>query len=114
MAGINLFAAETDEEAAFFATSMYKMFLAGLISSKEPLQPPGPMPDIYNAPQVRHNIDQMLLHTYCGTKETIAKEVSIFSAKFNVDELIINSPFFDHQARKKSFSIIREALRDQI
>jgi len=113
MAGINLFAAETNEEAEFFATSMYKMFLAGLINSKGPLESPGAMPDIYSSPQIRHTIEQMLLHTYCGTKETIAKEVSIFSAKFKVDELMINSPFFDHQARMKSFSIIREALHDQ-
>ena len=44
LACVNIFGAETDDEAEFLVTSLYRMFLGIVTNERVPLQPPGNLP----------------------------------------------------------------------
>lgn len=110
MAGINVVAADSDDEAAYLMTTMYQLFLNILTNRKGPLEPPGTLTPAFYSPEIKHHIEQMLIHSFVGNKEKIARELSIFISKYKVDELMLVSTIYDHQTKLKSFSIVHDAI----
>jgi luciferase family oxidoreductase group 1 len=108
MLGYNVFAADTDKEAEFLATSMQQAFVNLRSGHPKRLQPPveGYMNRI--GPQERAVLDQILSCAAIGTKDKVARELNDFVARTGADELMITSQIFDHAARLRSFEIAAE------
>lgn len=110
MAGINVVAADTQEEAEHLATSLYNMFLGIVTGQRKPLQPPGALPEIYFDPEVRVWMDQALKYTFVGTVEKIREELKAFIHQFQLNELIVSGSIFDMNAKLHSLELLKEAL----
>ncbi|MFB9052380.1 LLM class flavin-dependent oxidoreductase [Formosa undariae] len=108
MACVNVIAADTDAEAQILATSLYQLAMGIITNVRRPLQPPvQSMSGIWRDEQ-KAMITNMLHYTFIGSKETIEKEITAFATKTQVQELIVVSHIYDHEARKKSYTILSE------
>jgi luciferase family oxidoreductase group 1 len=105
MLGFNVFAADTDEQAKFLASSMQQAFVN--LRSGHPTQLPPPVEDYVNriGPEQRAILDQVLSASAIGSPGTVAKGLQDFIARTEADELMITSQIFDHAARLRSYEI---------
>lgn len=112
MAGINVFAADTDEEANRMFTSQIRMIVTALTSGKGVLHPPVEMTqDIQDLLQ-HPSVLQMLRYSFVGKKETVKKQIQEFIAETEVDELIVVSPTFYLEDRLKSIRLFAEIMKE--
>ena len=109
MLGVNIFAADTDEEAALLMTSVQQSFVNLRLGRPRPVPPP--MKDFAErlAPADKAMLDQALSCSVAGSLETVARWLHDFIARTGADELIVAAQIFDHDARKRSFEIAAEA-----
>ncbi|HPH17387.1 MAG TPA: LLM class flavin-dependent oxidoreductase [Haliscomenobacter sp.] len=114
MACVNVLAADTDEEAEFLSTSLYRMFLGIITNERKPLQAPAPLPDVFNNPEVQHALQSMMYYTFTGSKQTLQRELSAFVDGTSINELMITSHIYDMEAKLKSFSIVSAVMKNQI
>ncbi len=112
MLGFNVFAADTDEEAALLASSMQQAFVNLRSGKPKKLQPPLAGYYAQLAPHERAMLDMVLSCAAIGSPETVRQALQAFIAKTAVDELMITSQIFDHQARLRSFEITAQAWRE--
>lgn len=112
MLGFNVFAADTDDEAQFRATSMQQAFVN--LRSGRPARLPPPIADYPNrvGPQERALLDQVLSCSAIGSPATVARDLQAFIERTDADELMITSQIFDHAARLRSYEITAEVRRD--
>jgi len=110
MACVNAMAADTDEEAEWLTTSLYRMFMGIITNTRSPLQPPAELPAMFHHPEIERAVKSMTAYTFAGSKETLRQKFGIFLAETRVDELMVTSPIYDRAAKLKSFSIVKEAL----
>lgn len=105
MLGLNVFAADTDEEAHFLASSMQQAFIN--LRSGTPSKLPHPISNFWDqlGGTERAMLDQTLSCTAIGTAQKVESEIIDFIAKTEADELMITSQIFDHEARLKSYKI---------
>lgn len=113
MLGFNVFAADTDDEAQFLATSWQQSFVN--LRSGRPSRLPPPVRGYLEqlGPQARELIEHVLSCSAIGSAETIAGRLKEFLAATGADELMITSNIFDHAARLRSYEItaqVRDAL----
>lgn len=113
IAGINVIAADTDDEAERNFTSLVRMFLGILTGKREPLQPPMEMTD--DLMMIQHNptVRDMLKYSFVGRKEAVAKQLDKFLKETGVDELMIVSNMYDHNDRVKSYQIVSEIMQEK-
>ena len=105
MLGFNVFAADTDEEAAFRATSMQQAFVN--LRSGRPARLP---PPLRNYPQLagpaeRALLDSVMSCSAMGAPDTVRAGLSAFIERTGADELMIASQIFEHSARLRSYEI---------
>jgi luciferase family oxidoreductase group 1 len=105
MLGFNVFAADTDEEAAFRATSMQQAFVN--LRSGRPAQLPPPLEDYPNrvGPQERALLNSVLSCSAIGAPDTVRASLKAFIERTGTNELMITSQIFDHAARLRSYDI---------
>jgi len=108
MLGFNVFAADTEEEAQFLATSMQQAFVNLRSGHPKRLQPP--MEGYLNhiGPQERALLDQVLSCAAIGSRNTVKRILKNFIEQTGADELMITSQIFDHSARLRSYEITAE------
>jgi len=110
-AAVNVFAADTDEEGQYLMSSMLQQFVALRRGTPGPLRPPIGNPDATGTPaelaQARHALSESAV----GAPETVHRWLAGFLQRTRVNELVLSSHVFDHQARVRSFGIAAEALR---
>lgn len=108
MLGINVIAADTDEEAVYLATSLKQQFLnlGKGISSK--FQPPVKDIEASWSMQEKHAVGQALgsKAKIIGGPETVKQKLNEFLEETRTNEFIISSPIFDDEERLKSFDIV--------
>ena len=105
MLGFNVFAADTDEEAHYQATSMQQAFVNLRSGRPTRLQPPVRGYLELLAPQERAMLDSVLSCSAIGAPDTVAEQLKAFIAHTRADELMITSQIFDHAARLRSYEI---------
>jgi luciferase family oxidoreductase group 1 len=105
MLGFNVFAADSDEEGEFFASSLKQAFVALRSGQPKPLQPPVENYDETLPPAQRALLDQMLSGSAIGAPETVRASIEAFVARTGADELMITSHIYDPAARLKSYEI---------
>ncbi|MFM9829467.1 MAG: LLM class flavin-dependent oxidoreductase [Sphingomonas sp.] len=111
MAGFNVIAADTDEEAALLATSQAQAFVA--LRTGNPRQLPPPLPgyrETLNA-QALAMLDHVLQCSAIGGPARVARDIAAFVARTRADELMLTSSIFDHERRKHSLAIAAGAMR---
>jgi len=113
IAGVNVIAADTDDEAERNFTSVIRMFLGILTGKREPLQPPMEMTD--ELMMIQHNpaVREMLKYSFVGRKEAVAKQLDKFLIETGVDELMVVSNMHNHEDRVKSYSILSEIIKER-
>lgn len=112
IACVNGIAAETDEEATKLSTTLYQAFVNLIRNDRKPYAPPvNDMDEIWN-PMEKMHVQNMLKYSFIGSKETIKKEMEQFQKRFRVNEFMITSHIYEHEARLKSYEIIRNAVDD--
>jgi luciferase family oxidoreductase group 1 len=106
MLGFNVFAADTDEEAEFRATSWQQAFVN--LRSGRPGRLPPPVAGYREriGPAENALLDSVLSCSAVGSRETVRERVRTFVELTGADELIITSQIFDHEARLRSYEIV--------
>ncbi len=109
MLALNVFAADTDAQARLLFSSLQQAFVN--LRTGRPGKLPAPVEAFYERldPMAKGMLDQALSCTVVGSAGTVRKGVAHFAARTGADELIVTAQIFDHEARKKSFSILAEA-----
>jgi len=110
MAGFNVFAAETDEEAELLASSQQQSFVA--LRTGNPRQLPPPVAG-YRAglgSQGAAILDHVLQCSAVGSPETVARQTAAFIERTGVDEVMVATAIYDHDARKRSLAITAEVM----
>jgi alkanesulfonate monooxygenase SsuD/methylene tetrahydromethanopterin reductase-like flavin-dependent oxidoreductase (luciferase family) len=113
MVGVNVVAAETDDEARRLFTTVQQSFTNLVRGAGGKLQPPIDNIDDYWTPAEKHHASHMLKYSIVGSRESVRKELEDFVKLTNADELMIVTSIYDHPARKRSYEIISHHLRTQ-
>jgi luciferase family oxidoreductase group 1 len=111
MLGFNVFAAATDEQAQYLATSMQQAFVNLRSGRPTQLKPPveGYLEQL-GLPE-RMMLDSVLSCSAIGSPETVATQLKGFVERTGADELMITSQIFDHAARLRSYEITADIQR---
>ena len=113
MVGVNVVAADTDEEAQRLFTTVQQSFTNLLRSSPGQLQPPIDDIEEYWTPTEKRHASHMLKHSIVGSPETVRRDLESFVALTKADELMIVCGIYDHTARIKSYEIVAEVTSPQ-
>ncbi|MFA5046455.1 MAG: LLM class flavin-dependent oxidoreductase [Paludibacter sp.] len=106
LACVNVTAAETTEEAQLLATSMKKMFIGIFTNNRHPLQPPDHTFKLDSGLQPL--MQQFLTYSFVGNPEEIKNNLTKFVEDTQIDELMIVSHIYDHEARLNSYKILAD------
>ncbi|PRY65317.1 luciferase family oxidoreductase group 1 [Vreelandella songnenensis] len=109
MVGLPVIAAENDSMAHYLATSAQQKFL-NLIRGK-PTQSQPPVEQLDWSPMEQSQVNQFLGAAVIGGPETVKAGLEEFQARTGADELMINSDFYDHADRLRSYEIVADVAR---
>ncbi|MFZ0475558.1 MAG: LLM class flavin-dependent oxidoreductase, partial [Halobacillus sp.] len=112
MLGVNIIAADTDEEAERLATSLYQQFLNLIRSTELPLQPPVESIEEVASEREIMALRQQLGSSIIGSKESVREQLQSFIDKTQADELMVISQIYDHEARIRSYEIVAELFKE--
>jgi luciferase family oxidoreductase group 1 len=104
---IGLFAAETDEDARMLFTSQQRQFVNLRRGSPGLLQPPAGLDD-YWSPAEKAGVAHALQYAVVGSPETVRRKLKDFIQLTGADEIMLAAQIFDHDARKRSYTIAAE------
>jgi len=113
MAGLPVYAADTDAEARRLFTSMQQQFLTLRRGRPGQLPPPVESMDGLWAPHEQAMVAQALACAVVGGPETVRRGVKAFVEQTGVDEIMATAQIYDHAARVHSFEILADA-RDRL
>ena len=108
MLGLNLVAADTDEEARFLFSSTQQSFLNIRRGRPGKLPPPVPDMDARIDAYGRAMLDDALACAVVGGPDTVRGGLHAFVERTGADELMVTCNIFDHEKRKRSFQILAE------
>jgi alkanesulfonate monooxygenase SsuD/methylene tetrahydromethanopterin reductase-like flavin-dependent oxidoreductase (luciferase family) len=105
MLGFNVFAAATDTEARYLATSMQQAFVN--LRSGRPTQLPPPLEgyDSQLPAPAKALLADVLTCSAIGSPDTVRAALLAFIERTRPDELMITAQIFDHSARLRSYEI---------
>lgn len=106
IACVNVIAAEMTSEAKLIASSMEKAFWGIVTNTRRPLQVPDPtfkLSDNY-----KPLIQQFLTYSFVGNPLEIKDRLTEFVKDTQVDELMVVSHIYDHEARLNSYKILKD------
>jgi luciferase family oxidoreductase group 1 len=111
MVGVNVIAAETDEEARYLFTSPQQQFTNLFRGTRGQLQPPIDDIESYWSPAEKAQAMNMLACSFVGSPETIRPGLEDFIEQTGADEIIVASAIYDHRARLRSYEILAEVQK---
>jgi luciferase family oxidoreductase group 1 len=105
MLGFNVFAADSEEEAAVLATSMQQAFVN--LRTGRPGRLARPVPGYLETlgPQERAMLAQVLSCTAIGSGRQVKQQIEAFVERTGADELMVTSQIYDLQARLRSYEL---------
>lgn len=112
MAGINIIAADTDEEAEIISTSMIRMMLGVMTGKIDYMQEPMEMTQELREVAQHPALQQMLKYSFVGSKETVKQKTQEFIEKTGVNELMVVSHIYHPADRIKSYRIFSEIMKE--
>ncbi|MCE7508480.1 LLM class flavin-dependent oxidoreductase [Alloalcanivorax xenomutans] len=111
-AGIGVYGADDNREAQRLFTSVQQQFTNLRRGRPGPLPPPLENMDEFWSPLERAGVEQALRYSMVGDKTTVTEGLREFLDKTQVDEVIITSGIFDHDARLRSYKMASEILSE--
>ena len=111
-AAINVFAADTDKEAQRLMHSLLVHVSALRKGKPGTLKPPPSETEITSNPAELAEARYMLRESAVGNAEKISAWIEQFIERTQVDELVIASHIYEHQARVKSIGIAAKVLQN--
>jgi luciferase family oxidoreductase group 1 len=113
MTGVNIIAADTDEEARYLATSHQQQFLNIIRGTTGQLNPPVESMDSLWSQHEKTVVQNQLRFSIAGGKDTVRERLQSFLDQTQADEFIVTAQIYDHQARLRSYEILAEVARSQ-
>ena len=105
MLGVNVFAAETDDEGRRRFTSLQQAFVNLRRGHPGPLPPPREEFVERLMPGDRRLLDDMLSYSVAGSPATVRSGLEAIVARTGADELMLASQIYDHAARLRSYEL---------
>jgi len=112
MVGVNVFAADTDDEANRLFTSLQMQFLNLVRGTPGKLRPPVDTMEGRWNPAERDHIQRMTRCSAVGSPEMVRQKLEVILDATEADELILTGQIFDHAARLRSFEIAAGVMAD--
>jgi len=111
MVGVNVIAAEGDDEAAWLFTSLQQRFLGMQRGQRGPLPKPidpALLESMWTA-QEKHGVQRMLAATAVGSPHSVRRQLDAILEQTAADELIVAGAIHDHAARLRSYQLLAAA-----
>ena len=113
MMGVNVFAADTDEDARRHFTSVQQSFINLRRGAPGPVPPPVDDINDYASPFETAQVDHALAYSAVGSAQTVEDILRSIIDEARPDEVIVTGHFYDHAARLRSFEIAAQ-VRDRL
>ncbi|WP_107934847.1 LLM class flavin-dependent oxidoreductase [Ureibacillus chungkukjangi] len=110
MVAVNAIIADTDDEAEFLASTLFQQFLGIIQGKRGKTQPPRDMSNLWTEDQ-KKVVHQQLKYTFYGSSEKVYKQLAEFMSNREIDELMINSPIYNIDDRKKSYELLSKVWK---
>jgi luciferase family oxidoreductase group 1 len=108
MAGVNVFAADTDAEGRRLFTSAQQSFANIFRGTRGRLPPPIDDIEAYWTPEEKVQASAMLACSFAGSRDRVRQGLAGFIERTDVDEVIVAAAIYDHAARLRSYEIVAE------
>jgi len=108
MLGFSVFAADSEEEGQFLASSWQQAMIA--LRTGRPGKLPPPVAGFLQSldPMKRSMVQDSITCAAIGNSEQVQEQLEAFIDKTTADELIITSQSYDHAARLHSYEIVAQ------
>ncbi|MCX8281991.1 LLM class flavin-dependent oxidoreductase [Phyllobacterium sp. 0TCS1.6C] len=110
MLGLNVFVADTDEEAKLLQTSQQQAFVNLRTGRPGPLPPPVAGYEETLDLQARAILRHSLSCSVAGSPQTAKAGVEEFIARTGADEVMVTGMIFDHAARVRSYELLAREM----
>ncbi len=107
MLGVNVVAADTDDEARFLSSSGRESFAS--LRAGRPTQLPPPSKEWERDPFEPADPLQRTRVSFVGSAATVHAQLQDFVERTGADEVMITSHIYDHAARLRSYAIVAPA-----
>ncbi len=108
MLGVNVFAADKDDEARKLFTSIQQSFTNMQRGTRGQLPPPiNDIADFWS-PAEESQAEERLACSFVGSRKTVQQGLEKFLEKTGADELMVASAIYDHKARLRSYEILAD------
>jgi luciferase family oxidoreductase group 1 len=111
MLGVNIVAADTDEEAEFLATSGRQAYANLRRGMPTTLPPPNREFEREVDPLKGNRLEEAQSILIVGSPDTVRADLDAFIERTRPDELIVVSHIYDHAARLRSYEIVADISR---
>ena len=108
MVGVNVIAADTDEEARHLFTSPQQSFTNLFRGARGKLQPPIDDIESYWTPSEKAQAMNMLSCSFVGSPKTVRDGLENFLAQTGADEVMVAAAIYDHSKRLRSYEILSD------
>jgi luciferase family oxidoreductase group 1 len=112
MLGVNVVAAETDDEARFLASSGRQAFTS--LRQGVPIELPPPSREWERDVTEQPELAGVSRVSFVGSPATIAAGLQAFVERTGADELIVVSHIYDHLARLRSYELAMNASHGRV
>lgn len=111
LVGLNVIAAETDQDAKHLSTTLQQQFLNLMRGKEVPLQPPvEDIRDIASSFEI-DALENSLGSSIVGSPQTVKEKLKGFLDNSGADEIMAIAQVFDHQARLRSYEILADLTK---
>ena len=107
MLGVNVVAADTDDDAQFLASSGRASWAS--LRLGRPIQLPPPSREWTRDAREPDDLQRTRV-SFIGSAETVQAQMHDFVARTGADELIVTSHVYDHEARLRSYELAMRVL----
>ena len=114
MVGVNVVAADTDEQAARLFTSIQQRFLGmqrGVRGALPRPIAPSEMEALWN-PREKAGVQRMLSASAMGSPDSVRQQLAAIIAQTQADELIVAGAVHEHAARLRSYELLAQLATD--
>jgi luciferase family oxidoreductase group 1 len=108
MLGVNVVAADSDNEARFLASSGRQSFAS--LRAGRPIELPPPSKEWTREPDAAPTDADRTRVSFVGAPDAVAAGLREFIARTDADELIVVSHIYDHAARLRSYELTAAAM----
>jgi luciferase family oxidoreductase group 1 len=109
MLGVNVIAADTDQQARLLMSSLQQAFVQLRRGLPGPLPPPVPDYEAQLLPHELAMLDEALSCSFVGAPDTVRRGIEGFIARTGADELMVSAHIYEHAARLHSYQLAAAA-----